>query len=927
MQWRRRWRTRAQAEAELDEEVRFHLREETERQADHGAAPDEAARTAHRLFGNVTEVRQATQSTWRFASLRAAFREAARMTTLKFLVRQRAYVAICLTTLSLAIGANLVVFTIVNAVWLRPRPVHDPATVVIVTGDAGSTGSSETFFFAEGGLQNWVRDVPAFSGVAGQVMTSGIAAALRPRIMLEQSGRTVETLGVTPEYFSVLGLPILGRDFTSADDRYSSAPVAIISDRLWRSAFGGRAEIIGRTVDAKPMPLQIIGIAPADFGGARLGENADMWIPRNLVPRVSSVPMATDGLPGMPEGAVGMIGIARLRPSVSVAEAQRLVNKHNAPRPERLVVVPLASVFGSPEHRTLIVNEDRVLSVISLTAALVLLGGCATLMAVVLVHYERRRRELATRLALGASGGRLLRRLVAELAWLVSAGCAGALLLTYWSIGAVPALDLPEGISLARVDLSIDWRVAAAALAATSVTMVLAACVPLMRFSRDQLARDLVGSSATPHTGSLRVRKVMLGAHVAATVVVLVAASLFIRAVQHGFSRGAGFDADRTLFVSAQVGTPYDASTLARNERLRGLAPAASLKERMATTARRSAELKVRWQAVSRRLLTALEDLPGIIVLAIGRAPLGLDQSAQLAQPRFVETGDLRLDIPVASLSVTPAFIDAMGLEVTAGRPLSASDVRRPGVAIPVLATASLTSKLWPGQSPLGRRVHASYEAPRVEYEIVGVVRDFAFGSLRYESPAVFITAMTLDDAFSTSANFVIRTASPEQLKDPIRRIITDLVPDSPHVSIATGRELIAVDLGRERLGAWLFSGFGLVALVLGVVSVFGLVAYLAESRLREFGVRIALGATPANILKIALSAGLAPATVGVVIGLSGAAGLAKMAESFLVGIGRFDYVSYLTATAIALLATAAAGLAGARRLRRNSPLDALRAE
>jgi hypothetical protein len=264
--------TRRQVHREVDEELGFHIDQEIKANIARGFSPTEARRMAIASLGGVVQTREAVREAralwldtlWR--DLRHAVRS---------LRSARSFSALTLTTLILAVSANLIVFTIVNALWLRPRPVHDPDRVVMVMGDAMAGGSTESFFFAEFGLQTQVRDVTAaFELVAGQVMTSGSNAVLAPRVIFQAAARPLETIGVTSEYFRVLGLTIRGRDFEADDDRLGAAAVAVISDRLWRDAFDGRPDVIGRVVSATPVPIQVIGVAPPDFQGAGLARTS-----------------------------------------------------------------------------------------------------------------------------------------------------------------------------------------------------------------------------------------------------------------------------------------------------------------------------------------------------------------------------------------------------------------------------------------------------------------------------------------------------------------------------------------------------------------------------------------------------------------------------------------------------------------------------
>jgi putative ABC transport system permease protein len=256
---------------------------------------------------------------------------------ISFAFRHRAYVAFAITTLAVAVGVNLVVFTVVNALWLRPLPVRDADRFVTITGLA----------FIDLRVSPILR---VFESVAGQVVTSDRFDGLRPHLVLSQVDREIETVGVTPGYFRLFGLAIRGRDFTDEDNRLGAEPVAIISDRLWSRAFGRRPEVVGGVAGAKPFPIRIIGVAPVGFVGARRGEKTDVWIPSNLVPRVTL---------GGTEHTVPLLVFARLYPGQTPAAAARHVfetalDKHDV---EGIGVVPLRDAFGTPELSTIVIRE------------------------------------------------------------------------------------------------------------------------------------------------------------------------------------------------------------------------------------------------------------------------------------------------------------------------------------------------------------------------------------------------------------------------------------------------------------------------------------------------------------------------------------------------------------------------------------------
>ena len=710
----------------------------------------------------------------------------------------------------------------------------------------------------------------------------------------------METLAVTTRYFSLFGQSIRGRDFTPDDNRAAAEPVGIISDRLWARTFGRRSEIIGAVAAAKPFPIRIIGVAPPRFEGARRGEHADLWVPSNLTPRL------TFGAKNLGDEDVPVILFARLHPGQTPSEVrerliQALPDETSRALLRGMQVVRLENVFGTSESRAVVIREGGAAAVVAGLAGLVLLAGCVTLMALVLVHYERRRRELALRIALGASRRTLMRELSAELAWIAAAGGVGAVLISVWSLRALPSLSLPGGVDLARLDLSIDLRVLFAALLTTVLTLAGASFIPLSRFTRADVAGELIAPTATSTRSSHKLRQSLLAVHVAATIVVLVAAGLFVRAVVYGFGAGAGFDVDRTSFVVAQVVAPF----MSADE---------DIDQRMGLASERT-----------RRMRESLLALPGVEEVAAGWAPIGSESEFSLLAPKQVETAGRRRELSVGSYIGSPELLSALGVPVLRGRQLTAADATaRP---TPVVVTLPLARALWPTDEPLGQVVSFVGGGGRGggRYTVVGIARDFVYGSTAATNTGVVVSVISA--GFGIEPKFVVRTARAGPTAESLLRAVKAAVPDAPQVTVTTGRDVLARDLGRQRLGAWFFSGFGLVALVLGVGGVFGLVAYLAESRRREFGVRLTLGATDYDLVCRGLAAGLTPVAIGTSIGLLAAALVARASVSMLPGLSALDLPTYAAVALLMIGCAAGSGLSAAWRLRRLSPAEALRAE
>jgi putative ABC transport system permease protein len=783
----------------------------------------------------------------------------------------------------------------VNALWLRPRPVRDPARVVVISST--SVVGDEPVDLVKMTMLEEFRNAPVFDGVAGQVAAGGLMGDFRPRLVIDRVGHAVETLAVTADYFSVLGVAVTGRGFAAEDDRLGATPVAIISDRLWKSELGGRMDVVGAVLATSHVPVRIVGVAPAGFRGARLGEQIDLWIPRTLVPRASNLAGAPDVGSEFLDRLMPLVGLARLKAGVTTAEAERAIAK---PR-SRFIVRPIEDVFGTPNRPTIIVREQSVLRILMVTAALVLLAGCATLLSLVLVHYERRRQELAVRLALGASRAQMARRLCLELLGLGAIGAASAMAVTAGTIRTLPALNLPGGVDLSRLDLTIDWRVAAAGLTAAGIALAVAAATPIMRFSRASLVRSLVSATTTGPPSSFRIRRTLLGLHVAATLVVLVAAGLFVRTVAYGFGRGPGFDVAHTAFLELQP------SAMEFFEPAEG-------RDQEGEGARKAAAYA--------RLLSGLRGLPGVEIVALGEPPIRPEQARSI-DPTDVTADGVGRQMAVRTSSVPPEYLSALGVHVGAGRGLTADDVTTAGVR-PAVVTASFASTLWPGASPIGRE----FTVRSSTYETVGVVPDVACLSLRLACARIYTASTAGPSREGVGIAVTLRArGDADGLVAPAMRVAREIFPKAPRLEVRSGRDLMALDLGQERLGAWFFSGFGLVALALGLGGVFGLVGYLAESQRRELGVRMALGATHVDLVGRIVWAGVRPVAIGTMIGLAAAAVLTRSLESVLLGVTRLDAWPYAGAATLMLGGALAGSLVAAWRIRGLSPIDALRAD
>jgi predicted permease len=631
-----------------------------------------------------------------------------------------------------------------------------------------------------------------------------------------------------------------------------------------------------------PIPLRVVGVAPPGFEGARRGERTDVWVPRATFNSVLAVP----GEQALPPFAIW----ARLRPGDTLGDVDRRVKDAYHPRAS---VASLNAVYGTPNSHTVVIGQRSAAGIVAGLALLVLLGGCAAIATLMFVHYERRRLEFGVRASLGASRHQLMSLLASELALIGVVGTLGSILVASLVAKFMQSLSLqlPGGIELGRLDSSLDWRVLLFGLSITAATLALAAFLPMARFTSSHIAGEVVRtSSATASTASQRVRQGLLATLTSVTVVVLVVAGLFVRAVNEGFSDGAGFDTEGTIYVTAPVAPPGAPLTMRTRE---------------FSDSRAS------------MVLETLRGLPGVERVAIGAPPIDRSYAIQSQTVRTLPGSDQEHRMRVGFLAGTADLLEALGVPLVAGRYLTASDADvRPS---PIVLTESVVNRLWPQSNPLGQPLSE-------HYVVVGVAKDFVFGSFSEPADGVQVVARSKD--FGEKPRFVMQTSRRDRaFHDEILRTLQIELPNAAKPTVVSGRDVVSTDLGRQRLAAWFFSGFGLVALLVGSGSVFGLVSYLAESRRREFGIRLALGASSSNIIRQGIGVALIPCAIGLLIGLALSLGLSHVFEAMLVGISPLDWMTY-GAVSVGLLAMAGlASWAAAMRLRGVQPVEALKAQ
>lgn len=803
------------------------------------------------------------------------------------LLRHPRHLALTTIVLAASLWMVVVVASLADALWLRQPPVFEPERLVAILSNENGLGDSSRFripFLTE------LEASPFFEAAAGQALVRGMWASLQPRISFEGGAGTVETIGITPGYFEMLGVSVIGRTFDVADDRYQSEPTVIISHRLWMDRFGG-ADVLGRTLRASPRPLTLVGIAPPGFHGALRGENADVWLPRGILPALAGVPyqnVQRDDLP--------LMAFARLRSGKDLAEANSWLAA-NSPKlrsaSTQRIAVPIAQMFGAPESPMVRVGIDPVFIASTVAAAIVLVGGAITLVLFSIAHHERRGAEYSIRNALGSTRLRMIGELILEQAmpWLLGTGAGFALgkLTLRW----LPSLRLPAGVELGRLDPSLSWRVVAIGLVASFVLLVIVVAGSIW-VARVAAARRVDAGSFSASLLSRRWKQLILASQAAAIIALVTVADSVLRTVSQGLEK-ADFAVDETVFAGIQTRLPWNSAT---NPAALELSTAQDL---------RAAE----------QLLERVRSLPGVQAVALGRVALGADRDLQLMRIREIEIDQGTVQIASVSHHVTPGFLEAVGIRLVAGREAEAG-----GSVI----TTDLADRLWPGEPALGRSFSFGLGDPQTT--VSGVVRTWLGATSRGPVPARFQFDYE-DFAIKTDArlDFVVRTTTPRETRDAVRGAIESAFPRAPILRLQLGSEVVAEDQGRQRLAAWFFSKFAAILFVLGSLALIALVRQDFRSRRREFGVMAALGATRRAIVWRAVQPQLRSLVLGSAIGLlvASAASFAQLASP--VGVPPADLMTIARVCLCVAGVEIAVTLVSAFSAAALSPLVALRSE
>jgi predicted permease len=788
---------------------------------------------------------------------------------LRTLRKRPGFTLVAVLSLALGIGANSIIFSLVNAMLLRTPAVADPGRVVaLFTKDAlnPALGLRPTSHL---NWKDYREQARSFSGILGydwagmSVVVSGGEASI-----------VVGQL-VSENYFDLLGVRAArGRTFTPEEGgRPGGHPVAVLSYHFWQQQMGGDPAAVGRTLLLNGTPFTVVGVAPKDFTGIESAMQPELWVPMAMNRQIKRDPEFNWYEGRLARRGVFIWALGRLKPGVTVAAAQAEMTslaRHlqqefpNDNKGRTVVLVPLGQATVQPQVRAGLVNGMLLLGSI---VGLVLLIACANVANLLLVRASARRREIAIRLAQGARRGRLVRQLLTESLVLALLAGACGLLLVAWArrplLAFLPAL--PFGVT-ASLDLGIDARVLGFTLAVSLATGLVFGLVPALQSSRPELVGDLKSQVAAARRGGrgMGLRGALVAGQVALSLLALVAAGLFLRSLAAAQKIDPGFDSRRLLSMSFDAG-------------LYGLDQAHG-------------------EQLFERVRQGVRPLPGVAAMAL--AQFGPLEGAFLRSV-FLEGQESQSNgVFVLVDLVDPDYFRTVGVPIVAGRGFTPAD--RAGALPVVVVSRTMAEKFWPHQDPIGKRFHF-HSMPMLE--VVGVARDAKYETVS-EDPQPF-AYLPLAQGYVTGVTLVVRASGdPGALLPSVERQVRRLAPGMPLQGAGTAESKLATSLWPARFGAILLTLFGALALGLSTVGLYGVMSFSVAQRVRDIGIRMALGAQRRTVLRMVLAQGMVMVGLGVAVGLVLALAVSRLARSLLIGVSPTDPVAFLL-TPILLAAVA----------------------
>jgi putative ABC transport system permease protein len=874
---------RRQQDRELDEEIASHLRLAIADRVARGETLEEATRAARREFGNVALVKEVTRDMWGWIALEQLAQDV--RYACRSLRKAPGFAAVAIATFALGIGVNAAMFSVINAVMLRPLPFPQSDRLVAVEMidlRRGHTSPRSSVSWPD--FFDWRSRTRAFER---------LSAYHELAFTMTVGGRSTYTPGavVSADFFSTLGVqPLLGRSFRPEEER-AGADVAVISDSLWRSEFGAAADAVGRVTTINARPFTIVGVMPAGFRYPLSVPAAQLWVTTAQDARIDEpgdTPITTQ------RGAHFIRVIGRLRAEATVAAAQAEMDA---------IAAALAREYPedndqhgvalTPELERLVGSTRQPLLVLLVAVGCVLLIACVNLANLALVRGAGRGREIALRLALGASRRRIVVQLLTESVVLSVLGTAVGLLLAAWSIGVLVRMSPAD---LHRLDeVRIDGAVLAFTAAVGFLSALGSGTIPALFGSGTEPKVNLDDSGRiTAGRAHSRARTTLIVAEISVGVVLLVAAGLLLRSFDRLVHTDPGFDASHVVTFKFSLPTsryPY-----------------------------------LKQIAFYDELIADLDALPGVEATAAAPLPLvgvrygiGFELAGAPLPPSQRASADFCM--------VGPGFFRALQIPIVEGREFSAADDdAAPRV---VVVNESFARQFLNGRNPIGQRIRpglSTTEKTAPWREVVGVTRDVRQRSLNEPSrPAYFIPYA--QGLISTLFIVIRTTAAPGVVVDAARRAVLSKDPEVALYDIRGLDEYVTMSVASARFQMLLLTLFAVLALVLTAVGLYGVVAYGVAQRTREFGIRLALGARPREVMQLVLRHAMHMTGAGVVVGVIGAVFTTRLLGRALYEIDPLDPLTFGAVVGVLVCVALIASIVPARRATRVDPIRSLRTE
>lgn len=892
------WFRRKSLERGLDRELQYHF---DRRVADLTAAgipgPDARRRIAVEL--GLAQVREEIRDVWLTRWFRD-FLYDLRFSGRSFL-RSPGFTAVTLLSLALGIGATTAIYSLVDQVILHALPIHDAARLVLVDWDGDQVG---------GGFGSWnLMSYPICRDLQQQTrFFDGVLCRAEIQVNFSAGGDPKSVAGevVSGSYFPVLGIgPALGRVIEEPDDAAPGAgPVVVLSHDFWQAEFGGAADIVGRKLLINQHPMTVVGVATAAFHGVDIGAIPAFWIPASMY--AEAIPGSEDLLR---RPTFWMQILARLRPDLTPAQAQAGLQpwfkewlQDNMLRPGFPIITAdrrrdyLASTLeltSAPQGHSPLRRSLAYPLWLLFAATGVLLGlACLNVAGLFLARGSARGREIGTRLALGASRGRIGRQLIADSVLLALAGGVLGVAVAPLAIRALIEL-LPRELAASNLHATLSVRLLAFTFFASLVAGLLSGLAPALHAGGDSLVSSLRERAGTGF-GGVRLRKCIVTLQVAFSLILLIGAALFVRTLAGLLAKGPGFETSGILsFAIAPVQSGYSRADAAR---------------------------------LVRRLDEEVRALPTTENSAATR--LAFLTGGSWNNKITIQTDRRMVTRNVNVNAVSPGFFSTLGIRILAGRDFDARDSRPPGEAghRSVIVNQAFVTRYLAGRDPLGIHIgEGSGPDVKPDVVIVGVCSSFNYRGLRDDSEQAFFPIFEGEDA---GATFYIKVrGAPEQAIPSIRRVVRQTDPQLPILWFRTLDNQVTRSLTNERLLAALSGSFGALALLLSLIGLYGVMSFVVTRRTREIGIRLALGATGASAIRLVLRDAVTMIAGGIAIALPCVAALSKLVQSQLFGVTATDPATVAAAALVLAAGALTAAFVPAWRASNLSPTNALRLE